>query len=298
MANRSGWKRGGVPIFPILLIAAGVLLLLQTTGVVSWDAWGRVWRLWPVLIIAVGINIIFGRRVQWLAGILVAGVGVVALVVGLLFVPAQSTVSVSSVQEALEGAETVDVSISFGGGELTLGSLPVGSNSLVEGDFRGHGAEVSTVRIGNKTDLNIDMKREGISFLTNLGENNWNLSLSRSPGMTLDINGGAADASLDLTDLKISDIKVDVGASDVEITMPARAGHVTGDIDTGAADIEIVIPEGVAARIHADTGVSSLQIDESRFPKVGDKYVSPDFDDATNRVDIEIDAGASSITVR
>lgn len=298
MAQRTGWRRGGVPIFPILLIAAGVLLLLQTTGVVSWDAWGSVWRLWPVLIIAVGINIVFGNRLPWLAGILVAAVVIGALAIGLLFIPVQSTVAVSSAQEALAGAENVDVSISFGAGELVLGPLPAESTSLFEGNFRGNGAEVSTLRTEDKTDLNIHMKREGISFLSNLGDNNWDVALSSTPEMTLDINGGAASANLDLRDLQITDINIDVGASDVDITMPASAGRVTADIDAGAADISIVIPEGVAARINADTGVSSLDIDESRFPKNDGRYASPDFDDAENRVDIDIDSGVSSITVR
>lgn len=180
---------------------------------------------------------------------------------------------------------------------VTIGALPAESTSLVEGSFRGTGAEVTTVRSGDKTDLSIGMKGQGISFLRNLGDTEWDVYLSQKPDMTLKINSGASSAFLDLRDLELSDISIDVGASDIEIVMPALAGHVTADIDAGAADVNIVIPEGVAARISANTGVSSLSIDAIRFPRNGNEYLSPDFYDAVNRVDIEIDSGASSIAV-
>jgi len=46
---------------PIILIVLGVLLLLNTTGVVPWEAWESLWRFWPALLILWGISIIFGR---------------------------------------------------------------------------------------------------------------------------------------------------------------------------------------------------------------------------------------------
>ena len=69
-------------------------------------------------------------------------------------------------------------------------------------------------------------------------------------------------------------------------------------MDAGAADVSVAVPEGVAARIATRAGASSLDIDTSRFPKSGDEYVSPDFQDAANRLDIEFRVGAASVTVR
>jgi hypothetical protein len=40
-----------------------------------------------------------------------------------------------------------------------------------------------------------------------------------------------------------------------------------------------------------------VKVDELRFPKVGDRYRSPDFDDAEHRVEIQIDAGAASVQI-
>lgn len=65
----------------------------------------------------------------------------------------------------------------------------------------------------------------------------------------------------------------------------------------GAADIRVSVPTRVAAQIAFRGGASRVQVDELRFPKVGDRFRSPDFDDAQHRVEIEIDAGAASVQV-
>jgi hypothetical protein len=44
--------------------------------------------------------------------------------------------------------------------------------------------------------------------------------------------------------------------------------------------------------------MAGVSVDESRFPRNGSFYQSPDFDSAANSADITIDAGAASIKVR
>ena len=71
MAERG--RSPGLPIFALLIIAAGVVLLLQNLGILKWELWIEIWRFWPVVLIAVGVSLIFGRRLPWLsAGIVVA----------------------------------------------------------------------------------------------------------------------------------------------------------------------------------------------------------------------------------
>jgi hypothetical protein len=45
-------------------------------------------------------------------------------------------------------------------------------------------------------------------------------------------------------------------------------------------------------------GAAEFKIDESRFPRNGSYYQSPDFDSAANSVDMSIDAGAASIRIK
>jgi len=52
----------GSLVFPILLIAVGVVLLLNTLGLLPGNFWDGVWRLWPVLLIAIGLDGILRKR--------------------------------------------------------------------------------------------------------------------------------------------------------------------------------------------------------------------------------------------
>ena len=103
---------------------------------------------------------------------------------------------------------------------------------------------------------------------------------------------------LHLRELRVTNLDMGIGAAELVMTMPARAGHVEVEISGGAADIERVVPDGVAARIRARSGFSGLEIDGSRFPRSGAVYESADFASARNRVDVELDVGAASVTVR
>lgn len=60
MSNRGLSKLAG----PLFLIAAGVLLLLNTTGVLPWSVWNILWRFWPVLLIAWGAAMILDGRAK------------------------------------------------------------------------------------------------------------------------------------------------------------------------------------------------------------------------------------------
>jgi hypothetical protein len=59
---------------PIFLVGLGVVFLLSNLGYLAFEAWPFVLRLWPVLLIAFGLDILTRRRsIAWgLLGLLVA----------------------------------------------------------------------------------------------------------------------------------------------------------------------------------------------------------------------------------
>ncbi|MDO8750846.1 MAG: toast rack family protein [Dehalococcoidia bacterium] len=296
---RRGKGGGGknLPLAGIVLLIAGVILLLQTTGVLPWDMWLGLWRFWPLLVIALGVHILFGRKIGWWATVLVI-VAILVAIGGALLLGAGNEKPVSSVTEPLNGLESADVSIKFGAGDLTLTSLPAGSPNLVEGQFgtEGQGARVQLIRSQNKGTLTISPNRQ--PWIRWFSKASWDLALSQTPKLTMDLAAGAADVKLDLRELKLSELNVNVGATDVEIVMPASAGDVMANINAGAANIIVTIPPGVSAKIKKHTGVSSFAIDAGRFPLSGDVYVSPDFDTAKNRVTIDLEVGAANVTIK
>ena len=127
----------------------------------------------------------------------------------------------------------------------------------------------------------------------------WTLHLTPDIPTEIRVEAGAAEIDLDLRDLDLKQLEIEAGAADIDVTMPASAGRTAASFEVGAASLRITVPEGVAARIEVDAGLSSVQINEGRFPKASDDvYISPDFDRAANRLDITIDAGASHVEIR
>ncbi len=57
-----------------LLMAVGVIFLLNNFGVVPWNVWGYLWRFWPILLIIAAFQILIGRGnllefIVWVIGI-------------------------------------------------------------------------------------------------------------------------------------------------------------------------------------------------------------------------------------
>ena len=52
------FQRVSTLVGPLVIIAVGVVLLLNTTGTVPWSVWGQLGRLWPVAIILLGASLL------------------------------------------------------------------------------------------------------------------------------------------------------------------------------------------------------------------------------------------------
>ena len=49
-------KRRSSLIGPTILIGLGIVFLLNNMGILDWNVWEVIFRLWPVLIIAAGLS--------------------------------------------------------------------------------------------------------------------------------------------------------------------------------------------------------------------------------------------------
>ena len=238
------------------------------------------------------------------------GVVVVSIALAATIVAAWVPLSIERRDEApriaystpLENTETFELGMGFTGGHVTLRSDPSGER-LFAADFNNRPAEVIHDHTGRfskiylSTDgFSVDYSNDEGDSYTLTGLADWELMVSPEVALDLDIRAGAAELDLDLTHLNVRRVFVGAGASQIRIRLP-DAGRTHVEIEAGAADIEITVPQGVAARIDNDSFLNSTSIDSGRFPKSGGEHRSPDYSTAENRVDIEIGAGAASVTV-
>ena len=258
----------------VLLVVMGFLLLAGNLDLLPFNVWELFW---PVFLILLGIWFLWGayRKPQ----------------------PASREERVISLQNAEKarlvvkyGAGKLHVDDSAGPGELIRGSFANGLNALVES-------------AGDK--LEVVMKPEnfffpGMIFPWNWPEGRgWSWEFGLSPAVPLDLTfeTGAAEADLDLRGLQVKDLLLKTGASATKIRMPANAGQTFARLEAGAASVNVHIPDNVSARIETESGLASIEVDQNRFPRQGEVYQSPDYEQAEHRLDLRVETGLGSIII-
>ena len=169
------------------------------------------------------------------------------------------------------------------------------SSEIVNGTFGNGLSYKSRVEAGR---MEVKLRTSQHAWAWWPGESlDWDIRLNHDIPLSLKIDSGASASTLDLSDLKVTELDINTGASSTVLTLPANSGNTHVDIDTGASSLKVSIPSGVAARIRIKSGIAAVNVN-SRFPRLdGGLYQSTDYSTATNRVDMTIDAGVGSIEV-
>jgi len=256
----------------LLLVLLGVVFLLdqlgafEPLGVSAWEL------LWPLALILLGLWILLGR---FLRPKPISGHAVIPL----------------------QNARRAHIKIRHGAGELNVAG-GAESGALVSGDFAG-GLDYETDIEDDQQFLRMRMPPQSAAWVGDVDFSlDWTIKLTNEIPLTLKINTGASKSSLDLSELIVTELKLRTGASATDLILPARAGLTRVEIDAGAASVNVRVPAGVAARITALAGLSTIDVDTARFPSLAERYQSPDYDTAVNKADVIIKAGVGTVDIR
>lgn len=253
-----------------LLILIGFVLVLSNLGVLgNIDIWDLIW---PVFLILLGAWFIFGTLTR-------------------------RPVQTERVVIALGEAQSAHLHVQHGAGRLEIraGASP---GNLVEGDFGG-GLDYSTQKKGDQLAVRMRVPPQFVPIFWYPGHSlDWSFSLAKDFPLTMDVSSGANEARLDFTEVNLKKLTVKSGVSSTRIDLPAAAGQTQVNVESGVSSVHLNVPEGVAARIRSQGGLSSLEVDRSRFPKVAGYYQSSDYEQAQNKVDIFVQMGIGSVSIK
>lgn len=299
MKDRS--HRGGL-VGPLLLIGIGVIFLLQRMDLITINFWDSIFRLWPILLIAIGIDLLITRRSIW--GSLIALILIVAVMVGgvyLLGVQAGTSLPTEAFRESLGEAKEAELSVNPGIGFLRIHALDVGDRNLVDGQIRTSIRERLTKDIDRKNGaVEILLESRGGEWIPAVGawgeERLWDLGLNPEVAWDLDLDLGLGRHDLQLSGLDLTSLNLNMGIGQTLVTLPEE-GTFRGRIEGAIGETVVIIPEGMAVRLHLNTGLAGRQV-PAAFTQQGDVYVSPGFDSAENRAELEIDQAIGVIRVR
>lgn len=250
-----------------VLILAGVLLYLQTQGIIT----NVFTYLWPLALILLGGWIILG--VYWPATPSAAETFIIPL-----------SAAKSAQFRFSHGAGQLEISGGAPAGQALVGSSAVGMNRQSRMD-------------GDRLEVKVDA---GPSFVPFIGPSAgvWRFQLTQEVPLSLIVESGASSLNIDLKDVLATRVELKTGASSSNVTMPAR-GVSYLDVESGAASVNIRVPEGTAARIRLKQEVNSVNVDTNRFPRLeSNLYQSADYETAADRAEIHVESGLGSVSVR
>lgn len=292
--------RRGSLLAPLVLIAAGIVLLLNNLGVLDWSIWQSLVRLWPILLVAAGLDLLIGRRSP--LGFVIAGLASLALLaVGLWWLgaraPSPGALVTHEIAQEAPGAASAIVRVAPGAGSLRLGPhadadlLASGTVGLRPGQSLGESFAMEG------TTARYELESRGTTSFGPVwhGGEAWDLALTRELPLDLQVSTGVGTSKLDLTELDITALQLEMGVGSATVLLPGR-GRPRVRIDGGVGNLLVRIPAAMPARIDARSGLGRMSI-EGAYEREGDVHTSPGFATATERIELEIQGGVGVITV-
>jgi hypothetical protein len=303
----------------LTVVGVGLVLLANTLGTLPWSVWWNILSLWPLLLVAVGLDII-GKGTSMdllrvLSSLLVLG----GIAYGALVMPAGSgtpwapfsVLGAASESEPFSFSEKHDTSVKDGVAVIDggVGTLTVKAGDVMASSegFSPWNPRFDVSKDRGTADVRITLGSGGTwSFPENTGRAELNVTLDRSVSWVLTIDSGVSETTADLTDLKLDELTFKSGVSSARVTMPKRSlsgssGGVPVTMDAGVSSLTLRIAKGDSVRLRVDRGISSVDLPRE-FREVGDSgggtrtYETQDFSEG-RFWDVKLDAGVSSINV-
>ncbi len=282
---------------PVFWLGLGGVFLLTNFGLLGWGAWNTLFRLWPLLLVTAGLELLFGRRSIWISlPVTAMMLGILAVVLGLTGVnlPSGSTVE-TEVNEPLGSAERADVSVSLGVGDLNLFPLD-DSDYLISGEISSGGTSVRSRSSMIGDTLVYALEHNNPAIIMPFDDAwSWNLGLTTLIPMELDSSMGVGSMGLILDGMMLEDLNVSQGVGEVEVILPD--GNYGAEIDQAIGQILVEIPQNIPIRLNVSKAISALSL-PSNFEKHGDYYYSPGAQSADEIIQIEINQAIGNIIVR
>lgn len=290
-------NRGGI-VWPSLMIGLGVIFLLNNFGYLVLDVWQVILSLWPVLLIAIGFDILIGRRSWFLS--LVGVVIVLAILVGSIGLMSNKAYAMAGqeISYPIEGVEQAEMDFNIPVGTMALkasaepgvllaGKVPEGGGITVQEQF--------LVQDGIAA---FKLSADG-SFVAVPGVTSpyrWDFQVAPEVPLELKISQGAGSVNLDLTQLSLSDLNASIGAG--QITMLLLEGEsFSARLSGGMGQLLVIVPENLGVRINSGTALAAFSVPDG-YERNGNVYTSLNYASADAQVTLELDLAIGSVVVK
>jgi LiaF transmembrane domain len=308
----------------IFLILAGAVPLAARAGYLTDDQIGRLWQLWPLILIGIGIGLVLSRtRFELVGGLVVAAT--FGLMVGGLLASGVATVSGGSCGSSgptdafasrngtISGAGGVDLQLDCG--TLTVTTAP-GDGWTIAG--RSSDGNPPSIEAGASS-LKVRTPHEGGSpFWIGGIRQIWEATLPQGPTLDIDLQFNAGQATIDLAGARLGGVGLQTNAGSATVDLSAVAGiqtidfqlnagslgltlpdqSMTGSIQANAGSVRICVPPDAGLRLRTgDNFISSYDYGDHGLVKEGNTWTTAGYATAPVQIDLETTANAGSFAL-
>ncbi|MCK4240398.1 MAG: hypothetical protein KAX30_02165, partial [Candidatus Atribacteria bacterium] len=309
------------------LLLIGIIFLANTLEILEWSVWSNIVKLWPLLLVSLGLSLIFRGKSLSFVGPLIIFLGIIAGMgasyMGISFegeivreaktLSQEIVIEVEKVPEtevdpeaeitpetevALETKEYPKIERASIELKLDLGKLTMGESTtlLYECISQYQYKEFEPFEKYSSTEKEVSILiyhlpvREKNFYNV---KNDWQLKLNNQIIYNLSVETGAINIDCNLSGFKVEKLYIESGASNINLVIPQYDSKII--IDTGASNIDIAIPKNVGATVSIDSGIAIKDLDD--FIKRNSTYISNNYNSSEFKVEIEIDCGVSHIDI-
>lgn len=296
-----------------ILLSAGVVLLANTTDYLAWSVWFKIFSLWPVALIAVGIELLFKKsRLAFVA--ILSPLLFFAVILGSAFLYE------SDLGEIYRGGRTYhlseDADSSFAQLDATI-RLYSGDIQLSSGTDKLISAELEYLKkrplvISKQDDLDQsftlkitdrDSRRLGGRvgqrwFRRPSGQKRWEIKLTDQIPVSLNLYVRGGEANLDFSELKLQNLDIEARDSEVEVKIGDQAEDATAKILSRGSKVAVSVPEDMGLRIINRTKFSFSSFSWFALEEKEDGYQTPDFEQAARKLTLYLEGSLTELKMR
>ncbi len=293
----------------LILILIGSLAIARNLDLLYFD-WIRFVKLWPVLFILWGISVLPVRDYVKIVLLVIVLGGSTWFVVDSSAYPNEdkygfvfddwnyksNTLSKYHQSFTIPWADSIKkASLDM---EAAAGSFHITDTTTSLVDFNQTGSKSSfeyvVERTPEQTKVKINEKHHHVFYR----KSNKRVVIKLNPKPVWDINldAGASAVKYDLSGFKLHKLNIDGGAGSFKITLGDRYPNTFLTMDAGASSVLIKIPESSGCDLELSSVLSGKNL--SGFEKTDNgHYQTANYDSATNKIHLNIDAAVSSFTI-
>ncbi len=305
-------------IWGLILVFIGSILLLDNFDVIDFY-WRTVWRLWPLLLVIIGANIIFSGKHSQTGTV----ISIVITVVALGFIAYYGTrpqpdsrgwwpnvnididnkkdkafKSNASFSEPFE-SRIQQAELNIAGG-ATVYELEDTTANLFDAEVDQSWGNYSLEKVSKDSIevLNFRMKNHNKkwNFDSDTKANEVRLRLNKKPVWDINVETGAGETNFDLTPFKVRNLKFKGGAASFEVKLGEPVTITDVVAETGVAEIKISVPSTAGCKIKVESGLSSKDF-EGFTQQADGSYITSNYNSSAKKINISLKGGLSDFEV-